>query len=393
MKKKFAFLLMSILLTSCSTNTEIKPSLISKDVDGYLHNGEFIFPLNTITTLSMYYKDKFDEVYPSFNEMVISLSKQMDRYNDYDSLVNLKTINDSCGTNQTISVSNELFEIVSLAVKLTKLTEGRFNLAMGNIIDLYSPIFESGVEESSLPSQELIDNALSSIPSYTEIDEIVELDSENKTIKLNQYNESNVVISLGAIAKGFVMQKAYEYLKGYGYDFLFDSGSSTIAMYGKNQLKESGDWTIGFYNPSLEKSNEYLSIITLTGENYLSTSGDYQQKFFYEDENNNKKLMHHIVDPSTGISNDYLRSISLISNNCSLAVLDALSTTLFNVENDNQLNEMVILFEETFNTKINYVACKKASDNNYNDVNLIINKDLKSSLNSFASNVKNVTYK
>ena len=103
--------------------------------------------------------------------------------------------------------------------------------------------------------------------------------------------------------------------------------------------------------------------------------------------------MHHIVDPSTGISNDYLRSISLISNNCSLAVLDALSTTLFNVENDDQLNEMVILFEETFNTKINYVACKKVSDNNYNDVNLIINKDLKSSLNSFASNVKNVTYK
>ena len=52
MKKKFAFLLMSILLTSCSTNTEIKPSLISKDVDGYLHNGEFIFPLNTL----IYYK-------------------------------------------------------------------------------------------------------------------------------------------------------------------------------------------------------------------------------------------------------------------------------------------------------------------------------------------------
>ena len=392
MKGKFAFLLMSVLLTSCSTNTEIKPSLISKDVDGYLHDGQFLLPLNTITTLSMYYKDKFDEVYPSFNEMVISLSKQMDRYNKYDSLVNLKTINDSCGSNLKIEISDELFDVISLGVELTKLTEGRFNLAMGSIIDLYSPIFESGEEEALLPNSELIDNALLSIPSYTEIDEVIILDKQTKTIQLNQYNEQNVTISLGAIAKGFVMQKAYDYLKSFGYDFLFDSGSSTIGMFGKNQLKESGNWTVGFYNPSIENLKEYLTIINLTGENYLSTSGDYQQHFFYEDVNKTKKMMHHIIDPSTGISNDYLRSISLISNNCSLAVLDALSTTLFNVSNDEQLIDMIILFEETYNTNINYVACKKTNENNYNDVNLIVDKELENSLSGFASNVKNVKY-
>ena len=53
MKKSLLSLILSFLLVSCSTNTSNQPSLVSKNVDGYFHNDEFIFPLNTFTALNM----------------------------------------------------------------------------------------------------------------------------------------------------------------------------------------------------------------------------------------------------------------------------------------------------------------------------------------------------
>ena len=57
MKKRFLPLLLSFLLIGCNNEDSIKPALISRDVDGYFHGENFIFPLNTITTLSLYYQD------------------------------------------------------------------------------------------------------------------------------------------------------------------------------------------------------------------------------------------------------------------------------------------------------------------------------------------------
>lgn len=393
MKKKFFSLLISVLLVSCSTNSEIKPSLISKDVDGYFLDEEFIFPLNTITSLNMYNKDQLNEVYPQFKEMITNLSKEVDRYHIYKDINNLKAINDSCGTGLEIVVSESLFEILKLGVDLTKLTEGKFNLAMGNVIDLYTPLFENSFSSvASMPEENILNQALASVPSYEEIDNVIILNEKNNSVILNQCNDLNVTISLGALAKGFVMQKAYDYLNSFNYDFFFNSGNSTIGLNGKNPLNATGDWKVGLYNPSLSGVDEYLAILPVQGEKFLSTSGDYQQHFFYEDENSNNNIMHHIIDPFTGVSNDYIRCVSLISDNCSLAVLDALSTTLFNVNSEQEIIDVISLFEETYECSINYIISKPNVAYNYNDVDILINKEYEGYVTSFASNVKNVKY-
>ena len=301
-KQVFASLLLTTFLLSCEIE---KPSLINHVVDGYFLQDEFVFPMNTITQLKMYYQDQYNEVSDRFDEIVISLSKEVDRYHNYEGLNNLKTINDSCGSGEYIKVSKELFELIRLSIELTKLSEGKFNLAMGNIIDLYSSkISEDYVgREDTLFDEDIILNYVESIPSYDIIEDIIILKSEDSSIMLNKYKDNDVIISLGAIAKGYVMHKAYEYLKLFDYPALFDAGMSTM---GTVNNKSKDGWTVRLNTPSLLSRNDVMLDFSFEGDAFISTSGDYQQYFKYKDENNNTRLMHHIIDPYTGISNNFL---------------------------------------------------------------------------------------
>ena len=382
-KKSKLIFLISLFIVGCEKVED--PILLSHIVPGDFIDDEFVFPMNTITTLRMYYKSQYEQVVNEFDNIVISLSKEVDRYHDYEQINNLKTINDSCGSDTFINVSDELFELIKLSIDITKLSEGKFNLAMGNIIDLYSSKIseELSGREDTLFEQELINQYVANIPSYEIIDEVIELDYENKAVKLNKYNENNVIISLGAIAKGFVMQKAYDYLKEFNYPALFDAGSSTMATIGQKP-SDNPSWGIAFSAPVLQGS-EQLTTISLSDDNFISTSGDNQQYFKYKDENNNTRLMHHIIDPYTGISNNYLRSATLFSKDAHLDLLDSLSTILFNCHNDEESLSIIDLYEETFNCDISFVLTKPYIENNvvsYEYFDLVVSSSFEEIRNS-----------
>lgn len=359
-KKHIPLLSIITLLVSCNQTNNIK--VVTHTAPGYFVGDEFVFPMNTLVNLKMYDENTLDEVSSKFDNIVTSLSKEVDRYHNYENIINLKTINDSCGLNQELQLTDSLYEMIELGINLTKITKGKFNLAMGSIIDLYSSKLSeetSGVF-NTLPEQSLISEALLSIPTYEDIDSVIQLNKENKTIKFNKYNDKDVIISLGGIAKGFVMQKAYDYLKEYNYPCLFDAGSSTMGVIGNNPLNDKGTYNISFRNPLIDNSNYNSTICTVSikGDAFLSTSGDYTQNFFYYDENENVKLMHHIIDPYTGVSNNYVREVSLISNNTSLAVLDALSTAIFNIENTEDVLSLIDDIEDYFNCDISFMLVK-----------------------------------
>ena len=155
MKKRFIVpLILSFSLISCETN---KAELITHVVDGEFINDEYVFPMNTVTQLRMYYQDQFDEVVGGFDEIVRSLSKEVDRYHSYEGINNLKTINDSCGSGQEIVVSNSLFDLIKEAIDLTLLTEGRFNLAieLKNTLGIDKAIELSGFTRKELENETL----------------------------------------------------------------------------------------------------------------------------------------------------------------------------------------------------------------------------------------------
>lgn len=362
--KTMISLFMATILSSCNLSN---PTLISHMVEGEFIGDKYVFPMNTITNLNMYYQDQLDEVVEEFDNIVSTVSKKLDRYHDYNGINNLKTVNDSCGTNEFVQLDDDLFEMIDLGIKLTKLTEGKFNLAMGSIIDLYSPILseETTGTFNSLPLDSEISKSINSIPSYENIEETIVLNYQDKSIKLNKYNNENVIISLGAIAKGFVIDKAYEYLNEFKYPCLIDAGSSTMMMLGENPLRKGGNFNISFRNPTILNKDESVSLLTtisLKGDAFISSSGSYQQNFYYYDKQGKKTLMHHIIDPFKGVSNNFVNSVSLVSNDASLAVLDALSTAIFNVEKIEEASSLINLIEQTFKCSISYMITKPVSN-------------------------------
>lgn len=375
MKRKSLLLsTLLILLTSC----EPQQSFYTHQVLGDYYEGiGYLSPLNTSITLKMFDKEIFDQVVLEFDNTIKNLSKEVDRYNNYEGINNLKLVNESFG--KEIIISNELFELLQLSIDLTKLSGGNFHMAMGTIIDLYEEQFndENIGTIQKLPLQSELDYAISCIPNYDIIDDYIVLNKENNSVTLYPYNGKEFIISLGAIAKGYVMQKAYDYLTNFDAPFIFDAGSSTVAISGNNPLRENGKWNVGFKNPILN-SQDLLLTTSVDGDTFISTSGDYQKYFFYDDEN----IMHHILDVYTGVSNNYYNSISLISKNASLGLLDAMSTALFNIESIDESLALLDKIEDTFNCDISFAFTSK-EDNN---LSAIISENFNKLINGNISN-------
>ena len=358
MKRKGLFLsTLLILLTSCEPTRSFYTHQVLGD---YYEDKGYISPLNTSITLKMFDKDILDEASAGFDSIIKNLSKEVDRYNNYDDINNLKVINESFG--KEIVISKELFELLQLSIDLTKLTKGNFHMAMGSIIDLYEEQFndENVGTIQSLPNEEQIDLAISCIPSYTEIEKYIVLNTENSSVTLYPYNDMEFIISLGAIAKGYVMQKAYDYLLTYNQPFIFDAGTSTVAVSGDIPLRDKGSWNIGMTNPIIDSQN-LLFTIQVDKDAFISTSGNYQKYFIYE-EDGIEKIMHHILDVNTGKCNNYYNSISVVSYDASLGLLDAMSTALFNIESIDECLSLIDSVEEKYKCNISFALTSEDKD-------------------------------
>lgn len=382
MKLKKLFLCnLLFLIASCSLALK---NPVSHVVSGSFINDEYVLPLNTTITLKMYDKKQMDEVKNNFDNIVNNLNKDVDRYHDYTNYNNLKTINDSCGSNKKIVVSKELIELLKEGIELTKQTNGYFNIFMGNIIDYYKTFLNS---ENAIVDDNKINELIKNVPSYEIIDDILIIDEATNSVTLNKYNDNNVIISLGAIAKGFVIQKSIDYLKECNYSLMVDAGSSTIATLKQNPSSENKKWNVGILAPLFNES-ELLCKFSYLDEGYISTSSYANQYCFYND-----KLYHHIINPKTGYSNNKISNITLFSKDASLSVLDALSTGLYNMD-ENEIINTIITFNRLYNTSIEFLLVKPYINGDiidYGQFDICISKGFNDLIvNEFNNKVKSV---
>ena len=123
-------------------------------------------------------------------------------------------------------------------------------------------------------------------------------------------------IGLGGIAKGYIADRAAEYLKQRGFkDFIINAGGDMIVAGSKGNRP----WRIGIKNP-LHPGTTFA--ILEPKDRAIATSGNYH-RFGKKD----KKLWGHIIDPRTGKT----ASLSLSATVCArdLTTADAWATALF----------------------------------------------------------------
>lgn len=161
-----------------------------------------------------------------------------------------------------------------------------------------------------IPTQEEIDALL----LHTDYQHIT-TDLEADTVTLPQ----GMMIDLGAVAKGWLADRAAEHFKNNSRITGIVDFGGTILPWG---LKDNKDlWTVGIQDP--EDPSSYFATLSIT-EKILSTSGGYERYFIGED----GKRYIHIIDPKTGypVDNGTL-SVTVVCDSGIAA--DALSTALF----------------------------------------------------------------
>lgn len=318
--KKFILIIMALLLfTGCNQQED------NRVYDKY--NYHFFGTFDTVVSTVMYAEneDKANEYNEYIERRFNELHKEFSKYNDYEGVNNVKTINDNAGINP-VEVSDELFNLIKSSIEYSNEYTDNTDISFGAVLQVWSDyrdineVKDSNVEydESELlPSLELLQEK----NQYTGMEHII-LDEENKTVYID--NE-NTQIDVGATAKGFAVELICEEVREMGMDSLLVSAGGNVKAVGYPLDGIRGAWGVGIQNPDIlypEENQSNLVETLFVKDLSVVTSGDYQRFF-----NVNGKTYHHLIDTETLFPGEYFRSVSVIHEDSGLA--DFLSTSLF----------------------------------------------------------------
>jgi thiamine biosynthesis lipoprotein len=230
----------------------------------------------------------------------------------YDDSSAVSRINREAATGP-ISIDAELFGLLSQALVLNRETDGAFDVAAGALIKAWG--FFRGPKR--VPDAAELARVMETVGSRH-----VTLDPAAHTISLNR---PGVELNLGAIGKGFALDRAAEVLKQqWGVPAaLLHGGRSSILAIGTlpGEPTEDAGWLVAIAHPSLP--GESIATVRLR-DAALGTSGATLQYFEV-----GGRRFGHILDPRTGYpaQNGTDTCVSVIAPSAALA--DALSTAFF----------------------------------------------------------------
>lgn len=327
--KKLVLSLLSLSMIMIMTGCSKKYELMSHYITG---------PFDTITTYMSYVsgEDEFNEQCDYIEEQLNYYDQLFDKYNTYNGMNNLKTINDNAGK-KAIEVDQPLIDLLNLSIERNRKISSKVNIAFGSVINIwhdYREEAESHDGVGTVPS----DVELEKANQHTSIDSI-EIDEKKKTVYINDALAS---IDVGATAKGYAIELIKDGLIEMGVDNFLLSGGGNVASHGQRKIQKEGEFylddcadkfCVGIESPqdgnyaasADDPDSENEAVLVVQGESIV-TSGDYQR--FYQDVNGVR--YHHLIDPETLYPAVHFRSVSIITEDSGLA--DFLSSAVFLME-------------------------------------------------------------
>ncbi len=129
-------------------------------------------------------------------------------------------------------------------------------------------------------------------------------------------------LDVGAVAKGYATERVADELKEMGMENGLMSSGGNIKSIGAPDLPDKKDWGVGITDPLNPQQTLQGRVLTLTGEESVVSSGDYERYFTYEG-----KRYHHLIDPHTFLPGEQFAQVTVITGDSGVA--DFMSTTLF----------------------------------------------------------------
>lgn len=206
---------------------------------------------------------------------------------------------------QPVVVDEELFHLIKRAIKISKLTNGAFDISYASMDKVW--FFDGSMKE--MPSEEDIRNSVAKV-GYQNI--ILDETAHSVFLKLE-----GMKIGFGAIGKGYAADKAKALLQSKGVTAGIINASGDLNTWGKQP--NGKDWMVAITNPlNKDKVFSWMPIYNSA----VVTSGNYEKYVRF-----NNILYTHIIDPRTGYPATGILSVTIFTKTAELA--DALATSIF----------------------------------------------------------------
>lgn len=276
--------------------------------------------LHTYISLTIYYEGEemngnAQYVFNNVESILSSYHKLSDKYNNYEGITNVKTINDN--PTETHILEPELFDLIAYAKEKQALVDNAFNIALGPVLEVWHNYREACLENQTeefcnVPTIE----ELEAQSVYTDINEVI-LNDANYLITMSD----NMSLDLGGISKGYISGILNDYLDGLSLrGYLLNNGESNISVGGIHPTRDNEKFLLAISDPTFQR--QYYATLYLEDGEQLVTSGDYQKYYVV-----NGEIYHHIIDNETLMPERHARSVSVVTDEPALA--DLYSTALF----------------------------------------------------------------
>jgi len=189
------------------------------------------------------------------------------------------------------------------AAVLSAASDGRFNPALGRLVELWG--FHDGEPPEAPPPRDRI-QALLPPPAPDSVAPGNGRLSPERPLR----------IDLGGFAKGLAIDRALGVLRDMAIDAAIVNLGGDLGTIGHPPDRA---WRIGVRDP---RGEGVLASIELEDDRAVFTSGDYERYFRHEG-----RRYHHILDPVTGYPARGLRSVTVVARSATRA--DAAATALF----------------------------------------------------------------
>ena len=206
------------------------------------------------------------------------------------------------------TVPEELLGLIERSLKVSKLTDGAFDLSFGPV----GALWDMKAARPVLPSPADVARALQRV-GY----ERIQVDRQRSRVRLA---DSGMRIGFGSIGKGFAANRAVQVLKRHGVVSGVANAGGDLLAFGNRE--DGTPFTVGIADPMMPDS--IFAVLPVTNQAVV-TSGDYESFVTIDG-----KRYSHIFDPRTGYpvsSESSPRSVTIVSPDAELA--DALATAVF----------------------------------------------------------------
>ena len=267
----------------------------------------------------------------SYIDLAIEEISRIERLiSSWDSNSQTSEINKNAGI-QPVIVDKELFQLIERALKISKLTNGAFDISYASMDKVW---FFDGTM-TKMPDKKDIELSVAKVGYQNII-----LNPEDNSVYLAL---EGMKIGFGAIGKGYAADKAKALLIEKGVSAGIINASGDLNTWGKQP--DQKDWMVAIVNPlNKEKVFSWMPVYNSA----VVTSGNYEKYVSF-----NGVLYSHIIDPRTGYPSTGILSVTVFTANAELA--DALATSIFVMGVDtgldfvNQLNgvECIIIDKDS----------------------------------------------